>query len=242
VFMTYLGAPRSIRRQDGRRVAEGWARPGTVTLIPADSAARWDIDGTLDALHIYLPPDSLASVCEGAGRPRCDLAERTAARDEWGSQLLKLMVMESASSLAKPDRLFLGHAADLLCLHLAGVHPADDNAPERRGGGLAPWQVKRVCAFMLDHLAQDISLNDLAAHVGLSTFHFCRAFKQAVGLSPHQWRRMQRVRRACDLLETTQIAVTEIAAAVGYDDPSQLAKVFNRVMGTTPSRYRLERS
>jgi AraC family transcriptional regulator len=90
-------------------------------------------------------------------------------------------------------------------------------------------------------LAEEVSLAELAALVGLSPWHLCRAFRQSTGMPPHRWQVARRVERAKQMLETTALPVTAIAAAVGYDDPGQLSVAFRKAVGVTPSRWRRER-
>ncbi len=104
-------------------------------------------------------------------------------------------------------------------------------------GGLAPWQKRLVCERMADH-AQDASLKELAAIANLSPEHFCRAFKQSTGVSPHQWLIRHRIEKACGLLVDTKLPISDLAAAVGYDDPSYFARLFRRTIGVSPSVWR----
>lgn len=135
-----------------------------------------------------------------------------------------------------------GLYADGAMLQLAGhlVRLSGVRAGSARGG-LAPWQVRRVTEYLEDHLTADVALADLAALTGLSTYHLCRAFKQSTGLPPHRWRFARRMERARELLERTDLTVTEIAAAIGYEDPSQLAAAFRKAIGLSPTQYRRER-
>lgn len=123
---------------------------------------------------------------------------------------------------------------------LAELSLAADSSPTMVTGGLTPRQLKRVSDHLLDHLADDVSLTDLAALVGLSTYHLCRAFKASTGLPPHRWRLARRIERARELLENTELSITDIAATVGYEDPSQLAALFRKTLGMSPTRYRNE--
>lgn len=107
-------------------------------------------------------------------------------------------------------------------------------------GGLAPWQVKRATEYIEDRLAEDVSLHDLSRLLNLSTFHLCRAFKQSVGEPPYRWRQQRRMERSREILSSTELPVIEVAAAVGYDDPSSFAIAFRRSFGMSPSQYRRE--
>ena len=106
---------------------------------------------------------------------------------------------------------------------------------------LAPWQLKRAQEFLVGDLAEDPALADLATSVGLSPYHFARAFKASTGTPPHQYLVNLRVMKARELLEATDLPIREVAAQVGYDDPSYLARLFRREVGTTPAAYRRER-
>ncbi len=108
-------------------------------------------------------------------------------------------------------------------------------------GGLARWQAMRVIDRMHSDLATSPPLEDLAASVGLSAYHFCRAFKKSLGLSPIQYLIAQRMDRAAKLLLATELPVAEIAQAVGYEDPAYFARLFRQKTALTPSELRRQR-
>lgn len=108
-------------------------------------------------------------------------------------------------------------------------------------GGLAPWQVRRATEVLQTQSSEQLSLTMLAREVGLSPFHFARAFKQSIGVPPHRYRTRLRLEKACHLLEMTNASVTDIAFAVGYETSQALARVFGREFGTTPTAWRQDR-
>ncbi len=105
-------------------------------------------------------------------------------------------------------------------------------------GGLAPWAEKRCLELLRARLSEDISLDELAAEVRLSPFHFARMFKQSVGVPPRVYLTRLRMEKACELLETTDLPVTEIAQEVGYSSNQVLARVFLKHQRMSPSDYR----
>jgi AraC family transcriptional regulator len=109
-------------------------------------------------------------------------------------------------------------------------------APVR--GGLAPWAERRCVELMRARLAEDISLDELAAEAQLSPYHFARMFKQSVGEPPRAYLTRLRMERACELLELTDLPVTEIAFEVGYSSNQVLARVFLKHRRISPSDYR----
>lgn len=105
-------------------------------------------------------------------------------------------------------------------------------------GGLAPWVERRCLELMRARLSEDISLDELAADARLSPFHFARMFKQSVGVPPRVHLTRLRVEKACELLKTTDLPVTEIAQEVGYSSNQVLARVFAKHRYMSPTDYR----
>lgn len=137
----------------------------------------------------------------------------------------------------RATRLF----ADGAVLTIAGA--LLDESTRRSGpevGGLPRWQLKRVESYLAEHVADDLPLAELAATIGLSPFHFARAFKASTGHPPHRYQMMLRVERAKEMLAGTNQSVTEIAHACGFASSQHMATVFRRIVGATPSSYRQE--
>ena len=105
-------------------------------------------------------------------------------------------------------------------------------------GGLPIRQLRRVEDHVSEHLAEEISVEALAAVADLSPFHFSRVFKQATGMAPHQFVTRTRMLHAQRLIRETSRSLIEIALEVGYTSPSHFAQVFRRVVGVTPTEFR----
>ncbi|MDZ5696072.1 AraC family transcriptional regulator [Chelativorans sp. M5D2P16] len=105
-------------------------------------------------------------------------------------------------------------------------------------GGLAPWAQRRCLDLMRERLSEDISLDELAAEARLSPFRFARMFKQSVGVPPRVYLTRLRMEKACELLERTDLPVTEIAQEVGYSSNQVLARVFVKHQRMSPTDYR----
>ena len=137
---------------------------------------------------------------------------------------------------------------DSILLHLTArlLEIRDSPTPQRTDlvhGGLAPWQVKRVCEAMIaamDAGEEEASLAELALTVGLSANHFCRGFAQSTGLPPHRWMTERRIERAGLLLLDPRLSLTEIALILGYTSQSAFGRAFARVTGVAPSVRRRE--
>jgi AraC family transcriptional regulator len=167
-----------------------------------------------------------------------EFVPRLASPDPVGARILRALSREAASP-NPADQLFIEQTLDLLCLHLLRVHSSLGriSAPRRRCG-LSPRQVRRVAAYMTEHLDRNIGLNELAALTSLSRSHFCTAFRQATGRTPNEWLTSVRLERARQLLRNPATRITEIALAVGYQTASAFTAAFRRHIGATPSDYR----
>jgi transcriptional regulator GlxA family with amidase domain len=93
-------------------------------------------------------------------------------------------------------------------------------------------------AWALEHLDQPLTLRKLAAHASMSTRTFTRRFCQEVGISPGQWLIQQRVERARQLLEETDLPVDRIAADAGFGTATSLRQHLQAALGVSPSAYR----
>ena len=145
-----------------------------------------------------------------------------------------------------------------LCLHLIRRDrgPAAANtraralvAPPRRTGGQAQFverlrpeatgdQLTPLRDWMLDNLAEELTIDLLAAHAHVSRRTLIRRFRQETGTSPMAWLADARIDRARELLETTTLPVEQIGRRTGLGAPSSVRAAFHRHLGTSPQDYR----
>ena len=105
-------------------------------------------------------------------------------------------------------------------------------------GGLSPFVLRNVLAFIEENLAQPLTLAELAAQAALSEYHFARMFRQSTGLAPHQYVMQRRMEKAKTLVQHTATPLTDIALACGFNSASHFSNRFRSVMGMTPSQLR----
>jgi AraC family transcriptional regulator len=114
--------------------------------------------------------------------------------------------------------------------------------PALKQGGLTARQVRLVTDHMDAHLLEKVTVADLASLVGLTRFHFIRAFKETVGLPPHQFMIRKRIDRAKDILSQSSLPIGEVAGRTGFGGTQQLTRAFRQHVGVTPTRFRREHS
>jgi AraC family transcriptional regulator len=128
------------------------------------------------------------------------------------------------------------HAAALRLVTLLTPAAAPELPAAR--GGLAPWQRRKVDRYLREQLDQPLYVEDLADQVSLSVSHFCRAFKESYGATPHMHIIGLRLELAQRLMLTTADPLSDIALACGMADQSHLSKLFRREVGETPGAWR----
>jgi transcriptional regulator GlxA family with amidase domain len=120
--------------------------------------------------------------------------------------------------------------------------------PPHRDGGQAQYVARPVAVpdsetlgplldWVVGHLAEPLDVAGLAERAGMSARTFARRFREETGATPHAWIVGQRVRRAEELLETSDWPVERIATEVGFD-AAALRLHFARARGVSPARYR----
>src|SRR5260370_34934482 len=83
--------------------------------------------------------------------------------------------------------------------------------------GTLPWgRLRRVIEYIQQNLAHDLTLAELAALVYMSPYHFARLFKCSTGMPPHRFVSRQRITRACAILATPELSITQISRMVGF--------------------------
>ena len=125
------------------------------------------------------------------------------------------------------------HLAEALVL-LVGRHAAPPRAP--RSPGRECRAVRLSLEYLEAHAEQNVTLPALARFAGLSAFHLCRVFREAVGMTPHAYQTQVRVRRAKSLLQAG-LPIALAAAEAGFYDQAHLNRHFKRIVGLTPGRY-----
>jgi AraC family transcriptional regulator len=114
---------------------------------------------------------------------------------------------------------------------------ASDTRGSRFRGGLAGGALRRVKAYIDDHIGQRISLDELARQAGVSRFHFARQFRLSTGESPMGYLRRVRIERSKSILQARETTIAEVAARLGFSDQSHFTRIFGRLVGVSPGSF-----
>jgi AraC family transcriptional regulator len=215
---------------------------GSVSLVPAGSSALWRWRGWKDSLHIYLEPELVARVAAET----FDLDPvRTTVPPLDGLDLphLRAVLLAVDSELsaggAGGGRLAAESLANILAVHLIRQALAPRQLSHGPDGPLPRARLRAVLEYIEEHLDANPSLGQMAAVAHLSSYHFARQFKAAIGLPPHEYLIARRVERAKQLLQGGgDLSLAEVAGNAGFSDQSKLSKHFKRLVGLTPGQFR----
>ena len=236
----HLGGAKHIeRRHDGRTVS-ATVEAGALTVVSAGTQFNWHTRGPVEFAHLYIPPCYLEHMAVRLDRKSTwTLPDVVGFRDPLLESLFSAMLRE----IRRPDAasaLYLDCLLDSFALRLLRDHSSARIRPDRPRETLTAFRVARVVEYIDAHLEHDITLADLVSVAGGSVYHFCRAFKNATGETPHQFAIRRRLERARFLLQTTELPVAEVASACGFRNAVHFARAFNRQWSDTPVRFRRE--
>jgi AraC family transcriptional regulator len=135
------------------------------------------------------------------------------------------------------SRLYVEALGVVLVHELIRLNRGARRAEAAVRGGLAAWQQRIVTAYIDEHLSEQVPLATLAQLARLSTYYFCRAFKQSFGVPPHRYHTNRRIEQAKVLLASRKHSVTEVGLTLGFSETSSFTAAFRKTTGQTPSSY-----
>lgn len=212
---------------------------GAIGYMPADFGGSWSFPDPVDCLQLYLPQDWLrrAAGQHGLDADRIHLRGGLLPDDAFLTQGMQLLL--ATMKWPRGVAMFTASVGLALALRLLVAHGDQDSpAPTVARGGLPPHLLRRAQDYMDAHLATALTLDDVARQIGISPRHFARAFRQSVGVPPHQWLLRRRIDAARELLAAGDSPLAEVAVQCGFADQSHFTSTFRRATGTTPGRYR----
>src|SRR5437899_7197184 len=135
-------------------------------------------------------------------------------------------------------RLFLESVEQAMAVTLVNGHAVRHRPVQIYRGGLGSARLRRIKELVQAKMGDDLSLDEMAQSIGLSTAHFARMFRKSTGETPHQFVLRQRVERAKAMLRAPDARVLDVAVACGFKTQQHFAQVFFDVCGVSPTQYR----
>jgi AraC family transcriptional regulator len=239
-----LSAPLNLNARSGKRHFEGKVRAGEVAIMPAGTTWSYQSHSShsRNLLLLFLRPLFVRNAVSQFDRSYKELA--LTPQIGFRSRHIRHIAMSLLGELNEANvisRLYADSLAIGLAMQLIKRYSSLKDVQVGRGG-MAPQKVRKAISLIDDHLAGEaegrVALRVVAKEVGMSYFHFSRAFKQSMGMNPTNYIAERRIERAKKLMQETDCPISEIALRSGFSSQSHFTTCFRRLAGVTPRSFR----
>ena len=149
---------------------------------------------------------------------------------------LRELLQETSSQIEFYQEISQGLVSALLVLvmRLIRINPEDEAALSQ--------ECQKIKEYLDQNFTSPITLDSLSETVYISKHYLSHLFKEKTGDSPIKYLTSKRMEKACELLSETELPVSEVSKAVGYENPLYFSQVFKRIYGISPVKYRMGRA
>jgi AraC family transcriptional regulator len=241
IGVVFSGHPSVTLEQDGK-LYHAAVLPGSLYVVNAEPPLLLKVGEYSDILKIYPDMNLLAAMADEALVRSVEL-EPTIGRLRTPSYRVDPVILSIAHRLRRAclmQATLTDLEADNISHMIAARVLRNQYGVQRGGRGvtLCERRLARLTDFIEAHLTTRVSLDELAGQVGISPFHFARAFKKSTGLAPHQFVTARRFDLARRMLITSDNTVHDIALSVGYENLSHFRRQFVNQFGIGPGAMR----
>jgi AraC family transcriptional regulator len=215
---------------------DGWSDtssiPGCATIVPSGMPTGWLVDGELDVVTLSVSSDLLKT------KTTQDMFARM--RFAFADPLGVALTRQILSELYAPEA-YVSAMVNALKAHILAGPPTQGHPAEIPTSDFSSFRLHKIMNAVLDHPEAEHSLDQMAAMAGITPSHFCRVFKKATGVSPHQYVMKARLDKAQQMLVQTDLTLAAVSEALGFTSQSHFSRAFRGYAGVTPNDYRNRR-
>jgi AraC family transcriptional regulator len=228
------------RKIEGTRREKGLLGPRNICVTPPETVTEWEHHGHPEILQVYLRRSLYeAAVGElyGCDSSAAEIVPRFGIVDPLLEQLA-ITLADALRNGSVRDGLYIDTVAQMMAVHLARTHSVQSRQTSLPTPAVSHQRMRQLIEFVEANLDQPLTLDAMAAQVGISPLYLARAFKAAIGQSPHQYVLARRIERAKELLRNTEMPIIDVALSVGFSSQSHLSHWMIRHTGVPPGVYR----
>lgn len=233
MFVVHIAGKPNVRTWDRDGWSETTSLPGCATIVRSNQPTGWLVDGELDVVTLSVASTDLQRA------PALDQFKRMrfAFSDPLGVALTRQILGELYAPRSGERDVYVGALVDALKAHMLRG-PVNAGASEIPTSAFSSYRIHTIMNAILERPEAEHSIDELAAQIGVTPTHFCRIFKKATGVSPHQYVMKARLNRAQHMLEQSEASMATIAESLGFTSQSHFTRAFRQFAGETPSDFR----
>ena len=234
-FAMMLG-PGSIEWGSKRCVLEKFDYRASDLALCDRHVGEWV--GLMNVSHLQIGiSDAALMACSDGAYGEVDLRPSRKFSESRLSAMVAAVHAEMVAGFPS-GRLFLDSVEQAMAVTLVNGHAVRHRPVQIYRGGLGSARLRRIKELVRAKLEFDLSLDEMAQAVGLSTAHFARMFRKSTGETPHQFVLRQRLEHAKAMLRAPDSRVLDVAVSCGFKTQQHFAQAFRDVWGVSPTEYR----
>lgn len=244
ILSLHLDGAREVRLHTRSGLTRSVSRPGLLTLMPHGRPIGFRTEGQVEFATLHFPSSLVPRQYQAEWRQLMSLPHCLFAfRDDYLHHGI-CTLMRAAQLPVQDSEPFRRGLFDAMLSHLARrIGDAGDETivlPTRSERGLREPDIDAALAHIEQHLADKLTVEDLASIAGVGRALFAREFAARLGCTPHRYLNQRRIERAKTLLLDPGFSLGDIAYEVGFSGPSHFTSVFRALEGRTPSAYLID--
>ena len=217
----------------------GWYRIGHTTytvcageffIIPAGYPHRYGSNNDWCIYWVHVEGEQAEAVINQLLRD--DYAPKAEPQRDLSLELFRSLLRQLAEYFTDASLSYLNYSI----WHLLGIYSLHESFSE--SGANRHQGIQDVISYMKDHVAEHLTLQELAAYADLSVSRFSQLFKEQTGHSPVDFYIRLKIQRAGQLLTSTSLKIQDIASLCGWDNPYYFSRAFSKITGHAPREYR----
>jgi AraC family transcriptional regulator len=210
---------------------------GDIGIIPSGIRYTVSWEEALDHLSVCMRDEFLERATADFGMGKNARLVAVCPQDALVRSIARALAAELKSGMPS-GTIYAESLVHTLAVHLLRHYSTDSLIPDLLLGGLPLHKLRRVIDFIEANLERNLALAELAREADLSVYHFVRAFKQSMSVTPIQFLMQRRIERAKELLADSERPLSEIALRVGFKNQSHFTTLFRKFTEVTPKAWR----
>jgi AraC family transcriptional regulator len=235
IFTVHIAGKADVKTWESNAWSEMSSSPGCATVVPFGMPTRWLVDGELDVITLSISTLQL----KAAAFPDQFKRMRFAFADPLGVALSRQVLAELYAPAAPERDAYVTALVNALKAHIlrGSTTAGTSDIPT---AGFSAYRLHQIIKVVLDHPEGTYTLQDMANDAGVTPSHFCRVFRKATGVSPHQYVMKAKLDRAKQMLSQSPMHLSTMAECLGFASQSHFTRAFRQFTGKTPSEFRRE--